>query len=68
MNDTVIVDSTVGNDTFFLITWQKQQPVISLLDPNGTSMKDFTVDSASKMAYLSVPGTAKVSNHLLYFF
>nr|XP_051713486.1 calcium-activated chloride channel regulator 4 [Oryctolagus cuniculus] len=60
MNDTVIIDSTVGKDTFFLITWNKQSPDIFLWDPSGTLMNTFTVDSNSKMAYLSVPGTAKV--------
>ncbi|XP_007116032.2 calcium-activated chloride channel regulator 4 [Physeter macrocephalus] len=60
MNGTVIIDSTVGKDTFFLITWNQQLPVISLLDPTGKSVGNFSVDSASKMAYLSIPGTAKV--------
>nr|KAF6377564.1 hypothetical protein mMyoMyo1_002908 [Myotis myotis] len=60
MNGTVIIDSTVGKDTFFLITWVKQQPIISLLDPNGTPMNISTVDATSKMAYFSIPGTAKV--------
>ncbi|XP_054577005.1 calcium-activated chloride channel regulator 4-like [Eptesicus fuscus] len=60
MNGTVTIDSTVGKDTFFLITWVKQQPIISLSDPNGTPMKNPTVDAASKMAYFSIPGTAKV--------
>ncbi|XP_007463328.1 PREDICTED: calcium-activated chloride channel regulator 4-like [Lipotes vexillifer] len=60
MNGTVIIDSTVGKDTFFLITWNHQLPVISLLDPTGNSVGNFTVDEASKMAYLSIPGTTKV--------
>ncbi|XP_058159206.1 calcium-activated chloride channel regulator 4 [Dasypus novemcinctus] len=60
MNGTVIIDSTVGKDTFFLITWDKQPPSISLWDPNGVTMEPFTVESHSKMAYLSVPGTAMV--------
>uniref|UniRef100_A0A2K6U4C3 Chloride channel accessory 4 n=1 Tax=Saimiri boliviensis boliviensis TaxID=39432 RepID=A0A2K6U4C3_SAIBB len=67
MNDTVIIDSTVGKDTFFLITWDSLPPSISLWDPSGTIMGNFTVDAASKMAYLSIPGTAKVSNQLLDF-
>uniref|UniRef100_A0A8C0D4H6 Calcium-activated chloride channel regulator 1 n=1 Tax=Balaenoptera musculus TaxID=9771 RepID=A0A8C0D4H6_BALMU len=60
MNGTVIIDSTVGKDTFFLITWNQQLPVISLLDPTGKPVGNFTVDSTSKMAYLSIPGTTKV--------
>ncbi|XP_036992437.2 calcium-activated chloride channel regulator 4 [Artibeus jamaicensis] len=59
MNGTVIIDSTVGKDTFFLITWERQNPIISLWDPTGTSMGNFIEDQGSKMAYLSIPGTAK---------
>ncbi|XP_046507275.1 calcium-activated chloride channel regulator 4-like, partial [Equus quagga] len=60
MNGTVIIDSTVGKDTFFQFTWEKEFPNISLWDPNGTQMENFTVDTLFKMAYLSIPGTAKV--------
>ena len=67
MNGTVIIDSTVGKDTFVLITWARQSPIISLWDPSGTPVRNFTVDTVSKMAYLSIPGTAKVSNQLLDF-
>ncbi|XP_066124837.1 calcium-activated chloride channel regulator 4 [Saccopteryx bilineata] len=59
MNGTVIIDSTVGKDTLFLVTWEKQIPIISLWDPNGRSMGSFTENRVSKMAYLSIPGTAK---------
>lgn len=59
MNDTVIIDSTVGKDTFFLITWESLPPSISLWDPSGMIMGNFTVDAASKIAYLSIPGTPK---------
>ncbi|KAB1268498.1 Calcium-activated chloride channel regulator 4 [Camelus dromedarius] len=65
MNGTVVIDSTVGKDTFFLITWNQQSPTISLWDPNGTPMENFTVDTDSKMAYLNIPGNAKVNNQLL---
>ncbi|XP_011353888.1 calcium-activated chloride channel regulator 1 [Pteropus vampyrus] len=60
MNGTVIVDSTVGNDTLFLITWTAQSPQILLLDPSGKRQDSFTVDTNTKMAYLQIPGTAKV--------
>jgi calcium-activated chloride channel regulator 4 len=62
LNDTVLIDSTVGRDTFFLVTWSKQAPAIYLRDPKGTQTTNFTMDSASKMAYLSIPGTAQVSH------
>ncbi|KAM9688239.1 LOW QUALITY PROTEIN: calcium-activated chloride channel regulator 1-like [Trichechus inunguis] len=60
MNGTVIVDSTVGNDTLFLITWTKQTPQILLWDPSGKKQDGFLVDAQTKMAYLQIPGTAKV--------
>uniref|UniRef100_A0A8C6G9U7 Chloride channel accessory 4A n=1 Tax=Mus spicilegus TaxID=10103 RepID=A0A8C6G9U7_MUSSI len=60
LNDTVVIDSTVGRDTFFLVTWSKQAPAIYLRDPKGTQTTNFTMDSASQMAYLSIPGTAQV--------
>ncbi|XP_011353996.1 calcium-activated chloride channel regulator 4A [Pteropus vampyrus] len=63
MNGTVIIDSTVGKDTFFLVTWVRESPIISLWDPNGTPTGSFTVDRVSKMAYLSIPGTAKLRFH-----
>ncbi|XP_010634985.1 calcium-activated chloride channel regulator 4-like [Fukomys damarensis] len=60
MNGTVAIDSTIGKNTFFLITWSGQPPSISLWAPNGTSIKGFTEDTASKMAYLTIPGNAQV--------
>lgn len=62
MNGTVTIDSTVGKDTFFLITWEKQNPVIFLWDPSGASVQNLVQDSVSKMAYVSIPGTAKVGD------
>ncbi|XP_031232045.1 calcium-activated chloride channel regulator 4A isoform X2 [Mastomys coucha] len=52
--------STVGKDTFFLLTWSKQAPAIYLWDLKGTQITNFTMDMDSKMAYLSIPGTAQV--------
>ncbi|XP_003515633.1 calcium-activated chloride channel regulator 4A-like, partial [Cricetulus griseus] len=60
LNDTVVIDSTVGKDTFFLVTWKTTAPGISLWDPKGTQITNFTMDTASKMAYFSVPGIAQV--------
>ncbi|XP_072505058.1 calcium-activated chloride channel regulator 1-like [Notamacropus eugenii] len=59
MNGTVIVDSTVGNDTLFLVTWTAQQPQTSVSDPSGKTYNNFLVDTNSKMAYLQIPHTAK---------
>ncbi|XP_005385416.1 PREDICTED: calcium-activated chloride channel regulator 4 [Chinchilla lanigera] len=60
MNGTVIIDSTVGKDTFFLVTWTAQPPSISLWDPSGAPTAGFTQDTASQMAYLSIPENAQV--------
>ncbi|XP_075396338.1 calcium-activated chloride channel regulator 4-like [Tenrec ecaudatus] len=60
MNGTVVIDSTVGKETFFLVTWNQRVPRISLWDPNGTLVGKFTVDINSKMAHLTIPGIAKV--------
>ncbi|XP_072505057.1 calcium-activated chloride channel regulator 1 [Notamacropus eugenii] len=60
MNGTVIVDSTVGSDTQFLVTWTAQQPQMSVSDPSGKVYNTFLVDANSKMAYLQIPNTAKV--------
>ncbi|XP_004639371.1 calcium-activated chloride channel regulator 4-like [Octodon degus] len=60
MNGTVIIDSTVGKDTIFLITWDKQPPSISFWDPSGKLVGGLAEDTASRIAYLSIPGTAQV--------
>ncbi|XP_037671976.1 calcium-activated chloride channel regulator 1 [Choloepus didactylus] len=60
MNGTVLVDSTVGNDTLFLITWTTQPPQILLWSPSNKRQDGFLVDTHSKMAYLQIPGTAEV--------
>ncbi|XP_005385184.1 PREDICTED: calcium-activated chloride channel regulator 4-like [Chinchilla lanigera] len=60
MNGTVIVDSTLGKDTFFSITWDKQTPSISVWAPSGKLVGGLTEDTASRMAYLSISGTAPV--------
>lgn len=67
MNGTVLVDSTVGNDTLFLITWTTQPPQILLRDPSGNKQDGFVMDTNTKMAYLQIPGTAKVWGQVLSF-
>ncbi|XP_038601279.1 calcium-activated chloride channel regulator 1-like [Tachyglossus aculeatus] len=60
MNGTVIVDNSVGKDTFFLVTWSAQTPNIFLWDPKGQGHHAFTKDAKSRMAHLQIPGTAEV--------
>ncbi|KAM9324773.1 LOW QUALITY PROTEIN: uncharacterized protein PAF06_000862 [Gastrophryne carolinensis] len=61
LTDKVTIDSTVGNDTFFLVTWSIATPNIKLTDPNGNIFENaqFAVDATSKSARLRVPGTAQ---------
>uniref|UniRef100_A0A8C5R717 VWFA domain-containing protein n=1 Tax=Leptobrachium leishanense TaxID=445787 RepID=A0A8C5R717_9ANUR len=62
LSDTVFIDSTVGNSTFFLVTWQTAVPAITLEDPNGNvyNVAHFTSDSTAKSSRLEIPGTAEV--------
>ncbi|XP_043540100.1 calcium-activated chloride channel regulator 1-like, partial [Chiloscyllium plagiosum] len=61
LNRTVVIDKTVGNDTFFVITWEKQTPDIFVYDPSGRTYNsnDFKIDSTTHTARLSIPGTAQ---------
>ena len=67
MNGTVTVDSTVGKDTLFLITWTTDLPQILLWDPSGNKQDGFVVDKNTKMAYLQIPDIAKVWAYLFSF-
>ncbi|CAM5162076.1 unnamed protein product [Natator depressus] len=60
---TVMIDSTIGKDTFFAVTWQTAEPPkITLLDPNGKNYtnKDFEVNTVLQVARLQIPGIAEV--------
>ncbi|XP_069498845.1 calcium-activated chloride channel regulator 1-like [Ambystoma mexicanum] len=59
--ETVDIDSTVGNDTFFVVTWEVSTPAIEVVDPRGHkySNKEFALDTTSKTARLSITGTAQ---------
>ncbi|KAM9685251.1 calcium-activated chloride channel regulator 2-like [Trichechus inunguis] len=61
LRNTVTVDSSVGNDTIFLVTWQTSgPPEIVLFDPNGRKYdtNNFTNNLALQTARLWIPGTA----------
>ncbi|XP_069593608.1 calcium-activated chloride channel regulator 1-like isoform X1 [Ranitomeya imitator] len=62
LNGTVFIDKTVGNETFFLITWQSQVPLINLQDPKGKVYisADFVSDTTTKSSRLQIPGTAEM--------
>ncbi|KFR03734.1 Epithelial chloride channel protein, partial [Opisthocomus hoazin] len=65
MNTTVPVDKTVGNDTFFRISWSLSQPFFFLRDPKGKEYgsSNFTIDNSNpNTARLSISGTAEVGD------
>nr|XP_056700527.1 calcium-activated chloride channel regulator 1-like [Euleptes europaea] len=67
LDGIVSMDKTVGNDTFFIVTWSDSiyQPAIFLTDPKGKKYGniDFVVDNTNQhMARLKINGTAEVGN------
>ncbi|XP_010224548.1 PREDICTED: epithelial chloride channel protein-like [Tinamus guttatus] len=69
INDTVTIDKTVGNDTFFVIAWSSSQPRIFLMDPKGKQYgtSDFTIDNSNtRAARLGISGTAEVGDWHYY--
>ncbi|KAG9483191.1 hypothetical protein GDO78_009246 [Eleutherodactylus coqui] len=61
LKGTVFIDKTVGNDTFFLVTWQLSVPKIILQDPKGQKYTEtnFITDQTTKSSRLVIPGTAE---------
>ncbi|KAM4873063.1 calcium-activated chloride channel regulator 1-like [Thomomys bottae] len=62
VNGTVSVDSTIGSDTFFVITWTIQKPQIILQDPKGKqySTSDFKEHKLNiRLSRLQIPGIAE---------
>lgn len=59
-NGTVLVDSTVGAETFFTITWPSAAPDIQLTDPAGElySTDNFTIHHTSHLSRLKILGSA----------
>uniref|UniRef100_A0ACB8F3J0 Uncharacterized protein n=1 Tax=Sphaerodactylus townsendi TaxID=933632 RepID=A0ACB8F3J0_9SAUR len=67
MDGIVSIDKTVGNDTFFIVTWSETAypPGIFLTDPKGKkySRTDFVIDNTNRyMARLKINGTAEVGD------
>ncbi|XP_069497826.1 calcium-activated chloride channel regulator 1-like [Ambystoma mexicanum] len=64
LDKIVSIDSTVGNDTFFVVTWQRGIPNIKVVAPNGAAYFNaaFMVDSATRTARLQIPGTAQAGD------
>ncbi|XP_038601903.1 calcium-activated chloride channel regulator 2 [Tachyglossus aculeatus] len=68
LGGTVTIDSDVGNNTVFVVTWQTGgPPEIEILDPNGEkySRENFDISSVSQLAYLRIPDTA-TAGHWTY--
>ncbi|KAM6167937.1 calcium-activated chloride channel regulator 1-like [Erethizon dorsatum] len=65
VNGTVPVDSTIGNDTFFVVTWTIKKPEIILQDPRGKiyETSDFKEDKLNiRSARLRIPGIAETGS------
>ncbi|EHB18738.1 Epithelial chloride channel protein, partial [Heterocephalus glaber] len=65
VNGTVPVDSTIGNDTFFVVTWTIKRPKIILQDPRGKIYEnsDFQEDKLNIWsARLRIPGIAETGS------
>ncbi|XP_039176965.1 calcium-activated chloride channel regulator 1-like isoform X1 [Crotalus tigris] len=67
LNGIVSIDHTVGNDTFFVLTWSvaNSKPGILLTDPKGKTynLNDFEVDNTNrKTARLKINGTAEAGD------
>ncbi|XP_066232813.1 calcium-activated chloride channel regulator 1-like isoform X1 [Saccopteryx leptura] len=62
INGTVPVDSTIGNDTFFVVTWTIQKPEILLQDPKGKIYETSAFKGGPlniRAARLRIPGIAE---------
>ncbi|XP_078264018.1 calcium-activated chloride channel regulator 1-like [Rhinoraja longicauda] len=61
LNGTVVIDKTIGNDTFFVMTWESVTPSILVHDPRGKIYNDstFDIDNSFHTGRLAIPGTAE---------
>ncbi|XP_036375540.1 calcium-activated chloride channel regulator 1-like [Megalops cyprinoides] len=60
----VSVDKTVGNDTTFLVIYEKRTPTIVIISPTGTlyNESNFKHHAAAKTLSLEIPGTAETGD------
>ncbi|KAM5148113.1 calcium-activated chloride channel regulator 1-like [Mantella aurantiaca] len=60
VSGTVLVDSTVGGETFFTVTWNSSAPDINFKDPAGNlySTEMFATDSIFHLSRLKIPESA----------
>ncbi|XP_058863762.1 calcium-activated chloride channel regulator 1-like [Acipenser ruthenus] len=58
---TIYLDSTVGNNTVFTITWQTDVPTILITSPNSQSYsnEDLQIKTDLRIGRLTLPGTAQ---------
>ncbi|XP_033006992.1 calcium-activated chloride channel regulator 2-like [Lacerta agilis] len=61
---STIIDSTVGNDTFFVVTWLAKEPDIVLRGPRGKHYTngEFDVDPLLHTARLQIPEIAEAGD------
>ncbi|XP_053101852.1 calcium-activated chloride channel regulator 1-like [Hemicordylus capensis] len=66
LDGVVSIDKTVGNDTFFVVTWSASiyPPGIFLSDPRGKKYnKEFVIENTNvRMARLKINGTAEAGD------
>ncbi|KAJ6656273.1 hypothetical protein lerEdw1_003929 [Lerista edwardsae] len=67
LDGVVSIDKSVGNDTFFVVTWSlsTSPPLITLTDPRGKqySQADFVINNTNvRLARLKIDGTAVVGD------
>ncbi|NP_001267595.1 chloride channel accessory 4 gene 1 L homeolog precursor [Xenopus laevis] len=58
----VFIDNSVGNETFFLVTWESALPDLNIEDPKRKQYytADFTTDTTARSSRLGIPGTAEI--------
>ncbi|KAE8610705.1 hypothetical protein XENTR_v10012211 [Xenopus tropicalis] len=62
LEGAVFIDNTVGNETFFLVSWETALPDLNIEDPKRKQYytADFNTDTASRSSRLGIPGTAEI--------